>query len=273
MLVSAQVHGLLYSLALLRGCLLKLVAVAIMLLLAFINYGEKMYKKNRPGKLHAEHYLTIETRMAQQMYSGRERSKDKEHITGFVQFGKLMSSLYLRASNDDPYFDKWLIEIEKLMEETREKLEGIKAKLETLVQGNSKLEIQVPESVSPVKVPMSYRNPYAYKAADLIMLFDEICKYLNAARHTARITTRQFHQISQNASASIRSLFERPLRFPQKGMIISREEYRQKSRKALEVIEKYGALDEDIISGERRGDYAPNIRKITMVQTAKKDRS
>jgi len=215
----------------------------------------------RPGKMKADHFLTIETRMAQQMYNGRERTKDKEYITGFNRFGGLMTSLYLRAAQDDPYFDLWLINIETLLLETLDELKALNEQLTGLLNTNKKIEIAVPESINPIKVRLGFRNPYAFKAADLIVEFDEICKLLNAGRHTARLTHEQFHHLRQRSSKAIRRLFEEPLKYPTKGMIISREEYRQGTRKALEAIEKWGALDDDIVAGTRRGAYAPPIRK------------
>ncbi len=217
--------------------------------------------KQRPGKLRADHMLTIETRIAQQMYNGRSRSKNKEYITGFNRFGGLMSKLYLRASMEDPYFDYWLIEIEELIDNTLMALKAENKKLDELLHSHSKLQLSVPESVNPIKVRLGFRNPYGFRAAEVLMEFDELCKRLNAARHTARITTEQFHRIRQESSKLIRRLFEQPKKYPEKGMIISREEYRQKTRKALEAIKQFGELPDDVISGQRRASYAPIIKQ------------
>lgn len=224
----------------------------------------------RPGRMSAEHFLTIETRMGQQMYHGRDRSKDKEYITGFNRFGSLMTGLYLRASQDDPYFDYWLIVIEDKMKESMLELESIKKQLEELLASNDKLQINVPHSVSPIKVALTFRNPYAFRAADLIIAFDDICKLLNAGRHTARLTTSQFHALRQRASKAVRSLFEKPLSYPTKGMIVSREEYRQNTQKAQAAKKKYGSLDDDIIEGKKRGEFAPNIKSSVIMTPPKR---
>lgn len=217
-------------------------------------------QKERPGRLMAENFLTIETRLAQQMYTGRAKTADKDQVVGFNHFGALMTRICDRAALDDPYMDMYLIEVEQEIEQALLTLQELHEKLVELLNHNKKLQINVPESVKPLKVRLSFRSPYAYKAADLIMVFDEAAKLLNAGRHTARINNDQFHNMRGRLGKAVRRVFHTPTRFPIKHIQISREEYRQRTRKALEIIQQYGEVPEDILSGKRRGQYAPPIK-------------
>lgn len=222
----------------------------------------------RPGKLKGQTFLTLHTAAGQQIYYGRKQAKDVQHITGFNQFGTRLTQAYLRAAQDDLFYDYLLIKIEERILTANVTLKEIRKMLQTLIKSEKQLEIGVPDSVKPVKIPLSFRNPYAFRAADLLIVYDNICKLLNVARHTGRIDNKQFYTLVDRASKQMRSLMEMPMHYPAQGTLMTRPELASNPSKYQTLALKYGEVPEDVISKERRGAYAPRIYEDSPLRLA-----
>ncbi|MEX0707161.1 MAG: AcaB family transcriptional regulator, partial [Woeseia sp.] len=69
----------------------------------------------RPGRLRGVSVLTIKTYLAQQLVFGRAASHDpdgKRGIIGLIGFAGMLTQIFNGAKADDPYADKWLLDIE-----------------------------------------------------------------------------------------------------------------------------------------------------------------
>ena len=68
-----------------------------------------------PGSLRSEVMLTLETRQAQRLVTGRARRADRPAIIGLIGFAGLVQAIWQAAKADDPYADWWLIQIDEAL--------------------------------------------------------------------------------------------------------------------------------------------------------------
>ena len=77
---------------------------------------ERSRPQDRPGALHGQVWLTIQTNQAQQLIHGRAGTPDKPTIIGLVGFANRLRVIWQAARNDDPYADWWLIKVHEAIE-------------------------------------------------------------------------------------------------------------------------------------------------------------
>ncbi len=215
-------------------------------------------KADTPGPLRGQSWLTIQTREAQRLVTGRPADQDKSAIIGLTRFGVLMSQLYFAARLDDPYVDWWLIQIEETLVAGKSELNALQTEAKAWLESVDAISIEVALSAQPVKIPLQFNNPYSYRAAILIGEYDKLICTVLTGRHTGLIDRHQAERLKHLGGTAVRRCLAAPSKFP-KGIVASREDMRQHSARAKQALEKYGLPPAGILSGEARGELAPAI--------------
>ncbi len=215
-------------------------------------------RADTPGPLRGESWLTIQTREAQRLVTGRPADQDKPAIIGLTRFGVLMSQLYFAARLDDPYVDWWLVQLEDTLAAGNSELNALQIEAKALLDSIDAMHIEVALSAQPVKMPLQFNNPYSYRAAILIGEYDKLICTVLTGRHTGLIDRHRAERLKHLGGTVVRRCLATPTTFP-KGIVASREDIRQHSARAKQAIERYGLPPAAILSGEERGELAPAI--------------
>jgi integrating conjugative element protein (TIGR03761 family) len=203
--------------------------------------------------------LTLQSRQAQRLVKGRAYSAEKPAIIGLLGFANLVRTLWHGARADDPYADWWLLQIHEAMAQTEHELltleQGISNRLETL----GAIDVSVPVSVKPARIALNFSNPYAFRAARLIGVFDALaCKALSA-RHVGLIGRDESEKVLHQGGRWIRRALQSPVGYRLLG--VTRDDVVQNTAIAMRAREAMGDIPDDVLRGVRRAPYAPTVMK------------
>ncbi len=131
------------------------------------------------GALQGEVWLTVQTYQAQSLIRGRRSSEGKSAIVGLIGFADRLKSLWQAVRFDDPYADWWLIKVEEAIAASRAQLQQVQEQLESLPPLHNGIEFGIAKSSQPQRVSLQFANPYAFRAAQMLAEFDQICGFEN----------------------------------------------------------------------------------------------
>jgi integrating conjugative element protein (TIGR03761 family) len=120
------------------------------------------------GNLQGAATLVIQTRQAQHLLNGRAKRKDKAGIIGLNHFSRLIRSIWMAASHDDPYADWYLVRILEGIEDARAEFARLHQDCQQRLHCIRGVEIDLAHSASPSRVPLNFATPYGYMGAYLI---------------------------------------------------------------------------------------------------------
>jgi integrating conjugative element protein (TIGR03761 family) len=214
----------------------------------------------RPGRLRGVSVLTIKTYLAQQLVFGRAASHDadgKRGIIGLIGFAGMLTQLFNGAKADDPYADKWLLDIEATIDAAAEALKDAHdTVLEALAQ-RADVSHGVAQSVKPLHVPLYFSNRFAYRAAYLVNDFDNLFCAIQTAKHVAFLTNEQSNALIHSSSKTVRRTFTSANGYRYTG--VSRADIAYGTARAVEALQRWGELSPDILDGTRRAEYGPPL--------------
>lgn len=110
-------------------------------------------------------------------------------------------------------------------------------------------------SPEPVRIPLTFSHPYAFRGAYLIADFDETVRALLTARHVGLMSTRESERLLDRAARAVRRAYLSPVGYEYLG--ITREDVAQGTARAQQAKEVMGELPAAILSSEQRAPYAP----------------
>ena len=211
-----------------------------------------------PGALRSETYLTLQTRRAQLMVLGRPQGEDKQQIVGLTHFAALTRSVWNGALADDPYAHWWLLRIHQAIEESTVELKAMTAHLEQLLQTIPGVTATVAQSVEPVRIPLTFTNPYGFRGAYLLAHYDEAIRRIMTARHIALLDHDRGEHFLTEAGRHVRRAYNSVLRYRFLG--INADDIRLMTARGTEAEALLGALPAEVLDGQLRAPHAPNPR-------------
>ena len=212
-----------------------------------------------PGVLRGSATLVLQSRQAQRLVKGRAYSAEKSAIIGLLGFANLVRALWHGARADDPYADWWLLRIHEAMLQTERELvtleQGISSRFEML----GAIDVSAPVSTKPARIALNFSNPYAFRAARLISVFDALaCKALSA-RHVGLIGRDESEKTLYQGGRWIRRALQSPVGYRLLG--VTRDDVVQNTAKAIQAGEAMGVIPDDVVRGVRRAPHAPTVMK------------
>ena len=201
--------------------------------------------------------LTLQSRQAQRLVKGRAYSAEKPAIIGLLGFANLVRTLWHGARADDPYADWWLLQIHEAMVQTEHELvtleQGISNRFETL----GAIDVSGPVSDKPARIALNFSNPYAFRAARLIGVFDALaCKALSA-RHVGLIGRDESEKALHQGGRWIRRALQSPVGYRLLG--VTRDDVVQNTVMAMRARDAMGDIPDDVLRGVRRAPHAPTV--------------
>ena len=95
-----------------------------------------------PGALRSEVWLTLQTRQAQQVFTGRKATTEKPYILGLTRFGAILSQLQVCVDADDPYADWWLIKVEEALRQAAREVKVLRQRVEQQLSSTPGMEVK-----------------------------------------------------------------------------------------------------------------------------------
>lgn len=217
-------------------------------------------RTERPGALRGASVMTVKTHLAQQLVFGRAASQDpngKRAIIGLIGFAGMLKPIFAGAKLDDPYADKWLLDIEAAIDATACELAELEAEVTAALAKRSDVQHTIAQSVKPQEVPLYFSNQLAFRAAYLINDFDTLVCAIQTGRHVAVLTASRSNALIQRASKAIRRTFTSAGGYRYTG--VSRADIAHGTAKAAEALNRWGELPVAILSGAHRAEYGPPL--------------
>jgi len=211
----------------------------------------------RPGVLRGGAVLTLQTRQAQRLVKGRGYSANKPAIIGLIGFANLVRSVWHGARADDPYADWWMLKIHAALDQAEQDLSSMDRAMAARLEGLGALEVASPASTKPARVSLNFSNPYAFRAARVIGLFDAVtCKVLSA-RHVGLLARDEAESGLLQGGRIVRRVLQSPVGYRFLG--VTRRALEQRTAIALQAVEAMGDVPEDVVTGSHRAPHAPTL--------------
>lgn len=220
-----------------------------------------------PGRLQGEVALIVHTRHALTLARGRKLTlpKKKEsfqkknpRIPGLIDFGRQIQVVRMAAGADDPLADWMLIRVEEAMEKARvaiaERLEQVMKAL----NARPSVRVTLAQSEAPVKIRLAFGSSYTYQVAYLIEDYDRLCMAALTATHVALMRRDEASRAIESCASMLRGALSLPFNYTYR--MLTRTDVRQNNQRALQAMEMLAEVPPDVVSGERRAAYAPEIK-------------
>lgn len=222
------------------------------------NRVERSKQPEKPGALHGQVWLTLQTSQAQQLIHGREGTPDKPTIIGLVGFANRLRVIWQAARRDDPYADWWLIKVHEAIEIAGGYIGCRQGDLVKRLEQMAAMEVSVAVSQHPYRVHLQFANPYAYRGAQLLAEYDTLVCAGLTARHIGLLDGAAYAHVQKTCARKLRALFMLPQSY--RLLKIDRESVRSQTGRSHEARQAMGEVPDDILSGKHQAPLVP--RKV-----------
>lgn len=222
--------------------------------------------RTTPGRATGGGRMELHSKHAHSIFYGRKDLSGKlPNIVGLARFAAQLAKIHNAATANDPYADWALIDIEEKLVSAEAVLANNEQHIKGLLCGQNRYEVDVQTSVKPVVIQIKFQSPLAFKAARLLLSFDEVVMLALTARHQALMGNDDFSNCVNNTSRAVRGTFELVNSWRSTG--VTRHDIAANNAVARRSIEIYEGgihrdpqIPEDILQGTRRSQFAPTIR-------------
>lgn len=221
------------------------------------------------GVLRGGTVVTIQTRQAQMLVTGRERTDTQHRILGLMQFSKYLNQMADAARNDDPYADWFLLQAEEALEAASSGIASLRGRIGKLLDSVPAMQVEVAQSTKPLRITLNFAASYAYWTTRVITDYDELVRMVLTARHVAYMDATAERGVLNEASRMVRRVFESTARYRYTG--ITRAEVQQATEPARQAAELMGQLPVDILEKRQRPKFAPAITRTATGSKASAD--
>lgn len=213
-----------------------------------------------PGALRSRIILQVQTRKAHALVRGRRQEGGKQAIIGLVRFAAILGPIYSAAAKDDPWADWWLLKVERELAQGKEELASLRAHVEKVLHGRPVIDVEVAHCEDPVKVDLTFRNPYGFIGAYLVADYDDLVLSILTARHISLMARNEAERLLEGGGRVVRRAFHAADGY--RRMAVSRADVRQGTAKAVRAREALGDLPQEVLEGKLRGEHAPAIGSL-----------
>ena len=161
---------------------------------------------------------------------------------------------------DDPYADWWLIKVEEALQQAAREVKVLCQRVEQQLSRTPAMEVKIAESLHAIRVPLKFRNPFAYSAARILADFDMLVRAVLTARHIGLMDRREAERCLVLGTRALRRAMGTALGYKYEG--VKRQDLRDGNIKVQRAREHMGEVPAEVVDGSRRARYAPEKRSI-----------
>ncbi|MGH8488759.1 MAG: PFL_4669 family integrating conjugative element protein, partial [Gammaproteobacteria bacterium] len=122
------------------------------------------------------------------------------------------------------------------------------------------MEVKIAESLHAIRVPLKFRNPFAYSAARILADVDTLVRAVLTARHIGLMDRREAERYLALGTRALRRAMGTALGYKYEG--VKRQDIREGNAQAQKARERMGEVPPEVLDGSRRARYAPAKRFI-----------
>jgi len=219
------------------------------------NSPDSQSGEHQPGVLRGVVTLTLETRQAQRMVKGRPGTADKPAIIGLIGFANLLRAIWHGARADDPYADWWLLRVHDALDEADKALKESICTVQSSLAATEAISVTPGASVRPVRTPLRFSNPYAYRGAHLVAEYDQLVRAVLTAQHIGVMTRDDAERVLALNGRQLRRAFLSPMGYHLTG--ITRADVIQGTVRKSQAQASMGEVPANVLTGELRAPHAP----------------
>lgn len=214
-----------------------------------------------PGPLRSESWITLQTRQAQRLVTGRRAEDGTPGIVGLTRFAAMLRPLWNAARADDPWADWWLLRVHDAIEQGQQELDALLEHVNRLLKQTPNVSVTVAVSIEPLKVPLTFTNPYAFRGAYLLAKFDDLVRAVLTAKHVAMTDRNSSERLISDGGRQVRRAYNAALGYRFLG--ITRDDARLMTARIKEAEAQMGGLPPEILDAKLRAPFAPDIARAT----------
>lgn len=210
------------------------------------------------GTLQYNVQLKLHTYQAANLWNGRKKENDIPSIIGMKAAFSVLRMINLSSRRNDPYADKYLIDIEERLAQCNQLIQGLKNEVTNILMRVPK-DMSFEDSVNnkPATMPLYINTPIGYQFIYLLTEFDALIAKVLLAKHIALLGKKEANYLIERGCNAFRSLIVFTCKYRIAGT--TRDDIKQMNARALSAIERFGELHPDILDGTRRSQFAPEI--------------
>lgn len=161
--------------------------------------------------------MTLHTRDAYRAFTGRraDAAGKQPFIPGGQRYAATLKVIWYLSANDNPYADWVLIRTYDELKALRNQLsEVIKLRTEAIeLLGRRGLAVSIMSADGPRVVSLSFRSPYGYATAELIVEFDYFARVVKTLIHKDQLSDAEGHAAIFEMERKMRALFHMPIQW------------------------------------------------------------
>lgn len=220
-----------------------------------------------PGRLQGEVALIVHTRHALTLARGRKLTMPKKkesfqkknpRVPGLIDFGRQIYVVCMAAGADDPLADWMLIRVEEAMEKARTAIAERLEQVMKALNARPSVRVTLAQSEAPVKIRLAFGSSYTYQVAYLIEDYDRLCMAALTATHVALMRRDEASRAIESCASLLRGVLSLPFNYTYR--MLTRTDVRQNNQRALQAMALLAEVPPEVVSGERRAAYAPEIK-------------
>ena len=184
---------------------------------------------------------------------------DAKSQPGLEEFTRQVRGVYTDASHDNPFADWTLLKIEDEIKAMRDAIAEARTDLKAKLEEFDANGVEAATLNEPHQDHMEFDTPYAHMLGVALREFDELVREGMTAAHVGAIRPRERTALFQAITSRLRRIIMTPHHYPRNR--ITRASYDEDTGQ-IETLESRlgGPVPEDVLSGDRRGEFAPDIQ-------------
>ena len=112
------------------------------------------------------------------------------------------------------------------------------------------IEVAAPASIKPARIALNFSNPYAFRGARLVGLYDGLVRTVLSARHVGLLSRDEAERALHLGGRQVRRALQSAVGYRFAG--VTRLDVEQGTAKAQQARDVMGELPEDILAGTSR---------------------
>ena len=220
------------------------------------------------GKLSSTNRIQLHTQQAKRLFNGHLSSNQRALAFGIKQVAYNMNMMMVSIRNNDPYGDYYFYEIELRLMESRERTKEVFNYYQERAQDNipNGFASSKATSVNPTIIDIRSSNPLFFQMVFWLCEIDEFVSLISTLKHLGIMKPRESSDIIESELKAFRSLTHFIRSYQITG--VTRDDFAANNARAAAAREKMKniILPSNILSGELRSEYAPEIQKANNVE-------